>query len=74
MGHARVSEPDLNARQAESEAEESAELRCDFCGETVPRVRRVALDGSYERLRTPHAVRYACARCSEEKERRRLGG
>jgi len=48
-------------------------LRCDFCGEETPSVRRVALDRSYERLRTPHAERYACRTCSEKKERARLG-
>jgi NAD(P)H-nitrite reductase large subunit len=49
------------------------ELRCDFCGELVPRVRRIALDHGYERLRTPHQVRYACSACSDEKERQRIG-
>jgi hypothetical protein len=48
-------------------------LRCDFCGEQVARVRRVALDRGYERLQTPHEVRYACPRCSEAKERERRG-
>ena len=48
-------------------------LVCDFCGERVSSVRRVALDQGYERLQTPHPVRYACSRCSEEKEQRRLG-
>lgn len=48
-------------------------LRCDFCGEQATRVRRVALDGDYERLQTPHRVQYACPNCSEDKERRRLG-
>ncbi len=52
-------------------AEPDAGLRCDFCGELVPRVRRVALDRDYERLQTPHRVRYACPDCSEAKERRR---
>jgi len=52
---------------------ESQGLRCDFCGEEVPRVRRIALDGEYERLQTKHQVQYACPRCSEDKERRRLG-
>jgi hypothetical protein len=51
----------------------AVELRCDFCGELVSRVRRVALDRGYERLRTPHQVRYACSACSERKERQRLG-
>ena len=48
-------------------------LVCDFCGEPAPVVRRVALDRGYERLQTPHPVRYACPRCSEQKEQRRLG-
>jgi len=48
-------------------------LICDFCGEEVPSVRRVALDEEYERLRTPHQERYGCGPCSERKERRRLG-
>lgn len=49
-------------------------LRCDFCGAQVARVLRVALDRNYDRLQLPHAVRYACAECSEAKERARLGG
>jgi hypothetical protein len=48
-------------------------LTCDFCGAEAPRVRRVALDRGYDRLQTPHQVRYACERCSEEKERQRRG-
>lgn len=48
-------------------------LVCDFCGGPAPVVRRVALDRGYERLQTLHSVRYACPRCSEEKEQRRLG-
>jgi len=48
-----------------------AELRCDFCGAPSPHVRRVALDRGYERLQTPHRVRYACPTCSEAKERSR---
>jgi hypothetical protein len=48
-------------------------LVCDFCGETVSRVRRVALDRDYDRIQKPHAVQYACTACSEAKERRRLG-
>jgi hypothetical protein len=48
-------------------------LRCDFCGDMVPSVRRVALDQGYERLQTPHKERYACPSCSEKKERERLG-
>ena len=48
-------------------------LVCDFCGERVASVRRVALDQGYERLQTPHKERYACSACSEKKERERRG-
>jgi len=48
-------------------------FRCDFCGLEVASVKRVALDGEYERLRTPHNPLYACPACSERKERERLG-
>lgn len=48
-------------------------LRCDICGAEAPSVRRVALDGQYDRLRKPHQVLYACPSCSEKKERQRLG-
>jgi len=47
--------------------------RCDFCGALVPTVRRVALDQDYDRLQKPHRELYACAPCSERKERTRLG-
>lgn len=47
--------------------------RCDFCGSRVAAVRRVALDGDYDRLQTPHRELYACQPCSERKERARLG-
>jgi hypothetical protein len=62
----------------ESRADEASDApeggyRCDFCGALVPRVRRIALDRDYERLQTPHAVRYACPDCSAEKERAREG-
>jgi hypothetical protein len=50
-----------------------AGLRCDFCGEPVESVRRVALDRGYDRLVTPHRELYACAECSEKKERARVG-
>jgi hypothetical protein len=46
-------------------------FRCDFCGEEARNVRRVALDRGYDRLRTPHQVRYACPSCSEKKDRER---
>ena len=58
-----------------SEAEAPEGIPCDFCGATVPQVRRVALDDGYERLQTRHEVRYACPECSKAKEAsRREGG
>jgi len=58
---------------AEPEPAADASFVCDFCGDRVARVRRVALDRDYERLQTRHPVRYACETCSQEKERDRLG-
>ena len=56
----------------ERKPEETPEgVRCDFCGEVVERVQRVALDRGYERLQTPHQVQYACAPCSARKEAER---
>ena len=55
------------------DASEPEGLHCDFCGDLVTRVRRVVLDGDYERLQTRHPVQYACESCSDEKERQRLG-
>jgi len=55
------------------EARSELGVRCDFCNAVVPSVRRIALDGDYERLRTPHQERYACSVCSEKKEKERLG-
>ena len=46
---------------------------CDFCGEEALTVRRIALDGDYDRLRKAHDALYACSTCSEKKERQRLG-
>lgn len=46
---------------------------CDFCGEVVQSVRRVAVDREYDRLATPHRELYACPACSERKDRERLG-
>ena len=54
------------------EAPESV-MRCDFCDREVQSVRRVALDGEYERLRTPHAVMYSCPDCFDRKNQERAG-
>jgi hypothetical protein len=63
---------DASSRREETTAP-GAGLACDFCGETVQSVRRVALDKSYDRLQTPHRELYACPSCSERKEKARLG-
>ena len=57
----------------ELDAAPEAGVRCDFCNAIVPSVRRIALDRDYERLRTPHKEQFACAACSEKKEKERLG-
>ena len=46
---------------------------CDFCGDRVGAVRRVALDWEYDRLQKVHHEQYSCSSCFEVKERRRLG-
>ena len=63
----------LGEERSVSEPENTEALRCDFCGQAVPNVRRVALDQDYDRLQTPHRELYACAACSERKERTRRG-
>ena len=47
--------------------------QCDFCGDLVASVRRVALDTEYDRLQKVHQERYSCAPCFERKEQERLG-
>jgi hypothetical protein len=58
---------------SEETGDEKTAMKCDFCEQEAPTVRRVALDGDYERLRTPHQVMYACPSCFETKEQRRIG-
>lgn len=62
----------MSSEQVEPGPEDEAQgVRCDFCGEIVDRVRRIALDRDYERLRTPHQVQYACEPCSARKDAER---
>lgn len=69
-----MSEPnEQNQADMDSGTGTPGPMECDFCREPVASVRRVALDGEYERLRTPHAVQYACSDCFEKKDRQRLG-
>ena len=68
-----MSDPKSPRAGTDPKSGENSGIRCDFCGEAVASVRRVALDRGYERLRTPHQPLYACAACSERKEQRRLG-
>lgn len=63
--------PEASERLAPSAGGE--DLRCDICGQVAPRVRRVALDRDYDRLRVPHRELFACPECSRKKERSRLG-
>ncbi len=63
----------MNDPETDATEEESQGIRCDFCGDESPSVRRIALDGDYDRLRKVHQTRYACPTCSERKERQRLG-
>ncbi len=63
-----MSEPTLAGLDAAADV-----IRCDFCGEEAPSVRRIALDGDYDRLQKKHEVLYGCTPCSEKKERQRLG-
>ena len=46
---------------------------CDFCGDVVSSVRRVALDEEYDRLQKAHQEQYSCGDCFEKKEQQRLG-
>ena len=68
-----MSESSPNPESATLATPDSEGLRCDFCGDVVGRVRRIALDHDYERLQSRHVVRYACESCSDEKERKRIG-
>ena len=70
MDHVREGEI---SQIVKAEGDKPEQFVCDFCGQTVPRVRRIAIDRDYERLQTPHRVQYACETCSDHKERRRLG-
>ena len=54
-------------------AEMASGRKCDFCGDRVTAVRRVALDREYDRLQKAHQVLYSCSACFERKERQRLG-
>lgn len=54
-------------------SQEEMGRKCDFCGDRVHSVRRVALDHEYDRLQKAHQEQYACGACFEDKEKRRLG-
>ena len=47
--------------------------QCDFCGNRVHSVRRIALDIEYDRLQTRHKELYSCSDCFETKEKQRMG-
>jgi uncharacterized protein with PIN domain len=60
-------------RDTRPSGERTVGQRCDLCGNEVVSVRRVALDGEYDRLQLAHKELYACEPCFESKEQRRLG-
>lgn len=62
-----------SAGMARAEPSPETGRRCDFCGDVVPSVRRVALDQEYDRLQKAHREQYSCSECFERKERQRLG-
>lgn len=68
MAHAMT-----NPSKADSGGAAASARRCDFCGDEVVAVRRVALDHDYDRLQKAHREQYACAACFERKEAQRLG-
>lgn len=59
--------------RGDTESGEPTGQRCDFCGDLVQSVRRVALDVEYDRLQKAHKEQYSCADCFESKEQERLG-
>jgi hypothetical protein len=60
------------APQGGSDASDPGRV-CDFCGDRVQSVPRVALDAEYDRLQKAHREQYSCASCFEAKEKQRLG-
>jgi len=60
------------SQQAHDDLRDPGRL-CDFCGDRVSTVRRVALDLEYDRLQKAHREQYSCSSCFEAKEERRLG-
>jgi hypothetical protein len=68
-----MSNPTRNGNAIPPHEVESSGRRCDFCGDTVQSVRRVALDVEYDRLQKAHHEQYSCADCFETKEQQRMG-
>ena len=64
----------IQSADAVEDPEVAEGVQCDFCGAEVDHVSRIALDGEYERLRTPHKVQYACGACAKRKEADRQDG
>jgi len=63
---------ELDADRSDGSREELGKI-CDFCGDRVSVVRRVALDQEYDRLQKVHQEQYSCSTCFEAKEQKRLG-
>ena len=60
-------------QERDGETQDTLGKLCDFCGDRVSTVRRVALDREYDRLQKIHQEQYSCSTCFEAKEQRRLG-
>ncbi len=63
---------EMQAERRENSVDALGQL-CDFCGDRVMTVRRVALDQEYDRLQKIHHEQYSCSSCFEQKEEGRLG-
>jgi hypothetical protein len=66
--NSRVSAAPEGSGRGETEGQ-----RCDFCGDVVIAVRRVALDVEYDRLQKIHQEKYSCHSCFKAKEDQRMG-
>ena len=61
------------AQDSTNSEKELGGRRCDFCGDVVNSVRRVALDEDYDRLQKVHREQYSCSECFDKKEEARIG-
>lgn len=65
--------PSEEANDSKTSEAKAVGRQCDFCGDIVNSVRRVALDEDYDRLQKAHREQYSCSDCFEKKEQDRIG-